>query len=175
MKHVPNILTMARLAASPYIFWLMWTRQYGAVLVWFAVMGLTDGLDGYVARRFHAASKLGGYLDPIADKVLLSGAFLVLWIGGTIPGWLAGLVLGRDLLILLFGVGLSVFSKTKRDFSPSQAGKLSTLLQILFILAVVGQGAGYGNEALSATLAWAVVAVTAWSGLDYAKRAFSPA
>jgi len=172
MRHVPNILSAIRLIAAPYVFVLLWTNQWATALAWMAVIGATDGFDGYLARRFHATSKLGAMLDPVADKVLLSGSYLTLALNNTIPTWLAGLVLGRDALILLFAIGVLLFTKIRREFPPSQAGKLSTLFQILYILAVVGHRAGYLPESVL-LLGYAVLAVTGWSSVDYAIKGWA--
>src|SRR6202166_4182562 len=98
-------------------------REYGAVLIWFLLSGITDGLDGWIARRWNVQSRLGAMLDPIGDKLLLSGSFLVLALDGAMEKWLAVLVLGRDVVILLFAAGLLLFSKKKADFPPSWWGK----------------------------------------------------
>ena len=84
MKHLPNLLTAARLALAPYLFLLMFQHRYSTIIPLFIIIGITDVVDGFLARRFHASSRLGAYLDPIADKVLLSGTFLVLAITGAI-------------------------------------------------------------------------------------------
>lgn len=173
MRHVPNILSGARLIAAPYVFVLLWTHEWYAALVWMAIIGATDGFDGYIARRFNAASRLGAYLDPVADKVLLSGSFLTMGIDGTIPGWLAVLVLGRDAVILLFAMGVLLFTRTRREFPPSMAGKLSTLVQIVYILTVVGAMGGYISVNGPAAIGWAVLAATGWSSVDYAIRALA--
>jgi cardiolipin synthase len=176
MRHVPNILSATRLIAAPYVFLLLWTRDYKTALAWFAVIGATDGLDGYIARRFDAKSRLGAMLDPVADKVLLSGSYLTLALCDAIPQWLAWLVLGRDLAILLFALGALAFialtsKTTRREFPPTLAGKLSTALQILYVLLVTAAGAGYLSTSTAALAEWPVAIVTAWSGLDYARRA----
>jgi cardiolipin synthase len=164
-------LSAARLIAAPYVFLLLWTREWKAALVWMAVIGATDGIDGYIARRFQATSKLGALLDPVADKVLLGGSYLTLGLNGTSPPWLAGLVLGRDALILLFVVGVLLFTKIRREFPPSTAGKLSTLFQIVYVLAVVAANAGFMEPNWASVCGWVVVAVTGRSGVDYATRA----
>jgi cardiolipin synthase (CMP-forming) len=173
MRHVPNLLSTARLLAAPYVFVLLWTHQYPAALIWMFVIGLTDGFDGYIARRFNAASKLGAYLDPVADKVLLSGAFLTLGLTGTIPTWLVWLVLGRDVVILLFALTILAITRTRRDFPPTKAGKLSTAFQILYILTVTAAAAAWISPVFPGVLQWVVLAVTGWSSVDYALRAFS--
>lgn len=173
MRHVPNLLSAARLLAAPYVFLLLTSARYREALVWMFVIGATDGLDGYIARRFDAASKLGAYLDPVADKVLLSGGFLTLGLMGVIPAWLVWLVLGRDAVILLFAVGVLLFTEQRREFPPSRAGKLSTAFQILYILLVTASGAGLISAEFPQFGQWVVVAVTGWSSVDYARRAFS--
>ena len=173
MRHVPNLLSAARLLAAPYVFVLLATGQYRAALVWMFVIGATDGLDGYIARRFDAASKLGAYLDPVADKVLLSGSFLTLGLTGVTPAWLTWLVIGRDLLILLFAGVVLGFSKRRVDLSPSLAGKLSTVFQILYILLATASQATLIPAIIPDFGQWAVLAVTGWSSVDYARRGLS--
>ena len=135
------------------------------------VAGVTDALDGWLARRLGAASHLGAYLDPVADKVLLSGAFLTLAVDGAIEAWLAALVLGRDALILLFAAGAFLFTKSVRSFEPSIWGKGSTAAQILFILAVLLHFVGFAGSPVVTGLKWLTAALTAWSGIHYAVRA----
>ena len=173
MRHVPNLLSAARLLAAPYVFVLLASARYGEALVWMFVIGATDGFDGYIARRFHAESKVGAYLDPVADKVLLSGGFLTLGLAGVIPAWLMWLVLGRDALILLFAIVVVTFTSLPREFSPTWAGKLSTAFQIAYILLVTASGAGLISGEFPRWGQWLVLTVTGWSSVDYAHRAFS--
>ena len=173
MKHVPNLLSAARLVLAPLLFFLLWRRSYSAALVLFVAAGVSDGLDGLLARRFAAGSRLGEYLDPVADKILLSGTFLTLALDGAIERWIAVVVLGRDVLILLFAVGGLLFTASLRRFPPSQWGKASTLVQIAFVVAVVAHLAGFASAPLVLPLQWLTVALTAWSGVDYAWRGIS--
>jgi cardiolipin synthase len=171
IRHIPNTLSAARILAAPYVCWLLWQHDYGAALVWMAAIGATDWFDGFLARRFKAQSKVGAMLDPIADKVLLAGAFLTLALTGAIPAWLAWLVLGRDAVILAFAIIVLTFTKTRREFPPSLAGKMSTGGQILYVLAVTAAGAGYIPAAVHQYGQWAMTTVTAWSSVDYGLRA----
>jgi cardiolipin synthase (CMP-forming) len=169
MKHIPNLLTAARILATPYLFWLTWQRAYTPVIWLFIAIGLTDIADGFLARRFQAASRLGGYLDPIADKLLLSGMFLTLLLARLMEPWLAFIVLGRDVLILLAAAGFYLL-KRRRDFPPSVWGKASTFAQILFICFRIGELDGIAVHAAVIGLEWAVAALVAISTVDYARR-----
>ncbi len=169
MKHVPNLLSAARLLASPYILYLLWRGSFRAALLWFALAAATDFLDGFVARRYKAGSRLGALLDPVADKILLSGSFLVLGWKSIIPFSLTVFVLGRDLMILGFAL-IALARKTRREFPPSVWGKASTAAQIAYILFAVGHEAGFAPLALVTILGWITFGITVWSGIDYARR-----
>ena len=160
------MLSLARLALAPYVFVLLVRREYRTVLVLFAIAGLTDFLDGLAARKFGSASRLGAILDPVADKVLLSGTFLTLALTGAIEAWVAAVVMGRDVLILAAAVVLYL-AKSRRSFPPSIWGKISTLVQIAFVLVIVGQVGG----AIFIALKWATVVLAVVSGADYARTA----
>jgi cardiolipin synthase (CMP-forming) len=165
LKHLPNLLSLARLALAPYVFVLLARREYRTALVLFAIAGLTDFLDGLAARKFGSTSRLGAALDPIADKVLLSGTFLTLALNGSIETWVAAVVLGRDVLILA-AAGVLYLAKSRRNFPPSVWGKISTVVQIVFVLVIVGQVGGGTVTALK----WATVALAFLSGADYLRR-----
>lgn len=169
MKLIPNLLSAARLALAPYLFFLLWRHEYASALAVCFFAGLTDALDGFAARRFGAASRVGAYLDPIADKVLLSGAFVTLALSGAIARWLAALVVGRDLLILV-AVAAAFLLTSQRNFPPSIWGKASTAAQIAFIFFALAQLSGLGGMRLVEALKWVTAALTAWSGIHYALR-----
>jgi cardiolipin synthase (CMP-forming) len=151
---------------APFVFVLLIEREYRTVLVLFAIAGLTDFLDGLAARRFGSASRMGAALDPLADKVLLSGTFLTLALTGAIETWVAVVVLGRDVLILA-AAGVLYFTKSRRSFPPSTWGKISTVVQIVFVLVIVGQVGG----GVFIALKWATVALAVVSAADYARTA----
>jgi cardiolipin synthase len=165
LRVIPNLLSLARLLAAPYLFLLLWRGYFHAALIVMFLAGLTDAFDGFLARRLNVSSRIGEVLDPIADKVLLTGAFAGLWLAGAIPGWLTALVLGRDGLILA-AAGLALkFSKSPRRFPPSLWGKLSTIAQMGFVVIVT---AAIGP--LIPLAVWITAALTVWSFLDYAWR-----
>jgi cardiolipin synthase len=166
VKLIPNLLTASRLALAPWLFYLLWHRQYGLALVVIFIAGVTDGLDGVLARKLAASTKLGGYLDPLADKVLLSGAFLTLAIDGAIAKWLAVIVLGRDALILVFAAAAFLFTKV-RSFPPSFWGKASTTSQIIYIFVLLAHFTGLLGAIFVTLGEYSAAVLTVWSFLHY--------
>lgn len=108
----------------------IWERDLDTALILFFLSGMTDTIDGTLARRFHWTSKIGAFIDPIADKTLLVSVFLVLFWRDYIPFWLVAIVIGRDILILLAAAALKLSGKLG-EFPPSIFGKISTLVQLL--------------------------------------------
>lgn len=172
MQHVPNLLSLLRIALTPYLFLLMARHQFRALLPWFIAIALTDVIDGWIARRFQASSKLGAILDPLADKFLLSGTFLTLAWTAAIPAWLAVVVLGRDALILLAAAVLYL-TGSRRTFPPSVWGKLSTFVQVLFVCFQIGLLSGIQVAPVALALQWLTVFFAFASLLDYARRAIA--
>jgi len=165
MRALPNLLTLSRLLVAPYLFVLLWHGRFHAALVVMFLAGLTDAFDGYLARRMKVSTRVGEVLDPIADKVLLSGSFAALWLNGAIAGWLTAIVFGRDLLILA-GAGLALlFSKLPRRFPPSIWGKMSTIVQISLVVIVTG-----GIDPLLSLAKWMTAALAVISFIDYTWR-----
>ena len=144
-------------------------HEYRTIIPWFIVIGVTDVVDGFLARRFQASSRLGAYLDPIADKVLLSGTFLVLALTGAMETWLAVVVLGRDVLILA-AAGVLYLATGRRNFPPSPWGKLSTFVQILFLCFQIGYLSGIAVAPAVTALKWLTVVLVVVSLSDYARR-----
>jgi cardiolipin synthase len=171
MKHVPNVLTIARILATPYLFYLVWSHSYTAAIWTFIAIGLTDIADGFIARHYRASSRFGAYLDPVADKLLLSGMFVTLLVAGLMDPWLAILVLGRDVLILL-AAGLFYLKRQRRDFPPSVWGKASTFAQIVFLCFRIGELNKIPVHWVVSLLEWIVAALVAISTADYARRVF---
>jgi cardiolipin synthase len=169
-RKIPNLLSLLRLAAAPLLFFLLWRGYWGWALWTIALAALTDALDGFLARRFDAQSRGGEVLDPIADKALLSGGFLALAFNGRIEPWLAALVVGRDALILSFALVALLRASGKR-FPPSGWGKASTVFQALLVIALVLKLAAAMPGPVVTILKWGTAALTAWSGIDYARRA----
>jgi cardiolipin synthase len=128
--NIPNALCAVRLALTPFIVLRILAIDFEAALWLLAVAGITDALDGFLARRFNWTTRVGLVLDPIADKFLLGSTYLALGAVDALPWWLVALVFGRDLL-LLAGTALLMLMTDRRNFPPSIWGKLSTVLQIV--------------------------------------------
>jgi cardiolipin synthase (CMP-forming) len=132
----PNQLTLARMAFLPFIVIKILDHHYKGALILTLLAGLSDGLDGLLARRLHQQTVLGQYLDPIADKMLLSTVFLVLSVVDLIPWKFTVLVFSRDVCILLVS-GVLYTIAGLRDFRPSIFGKINTLAQVAAVLFVL--------------------------------------
>lgn len=135
-RATPNLLTMLRLFALPFLVIEILDAHWWLAFLLLWVAGISDGLDGLMARWLGQHTTLGQYLDPVADKALLSTLFLVLTHVGVIPRYVTVLVFSRDLGILLISALLYV-TAVLRDFRPSWLGKLNTLMQILGVLTVM--------------------------------------
>lgn len=135
-RWIPNALTFLRiLMIAPFARALL-VQDYRFALLIFAIASLTDGLDGFLARRFNWRSRFGAVADPLADKALLITAYLVLTYTSVLPIWLFALVLGRDILIVA-GALIYHYCIGRFDMEPSTLGKLNTLVQVLVVLGVI--------------------------------------
>ncbi len=169
LRAAPNLLTLGRICLAPFLVAAILERRYELGFILFAVAGLTDALDGAAARILKQRTVLGHYLDPVADKLLLSTLFLVLMYEGLIPATVTVLVFGRDVAILLVAAILYA-AVGKREFKPSILGKLNTLAQVSAVAAVLLSQmiqprwlVIFRTVALDATIVLTVV-----SGLHYA-------
>jgi len=165
----PNLLTMLRLFTLPFLVITILDRRWGLAFGLLWVAGVSDGLDGLVARLLKQRTVLGEYLDPIADKLLLSTLFVVLTHVGAIPLYVTVLVFSRDLGILLIATLLFV-TNTLRDFRPSLLGKTNTAVQILGVLTVMTCHvlAVPRLEELKGLLLWSIAVLAPVSAAEYA-------
>ena len=169
LRWVPNAFTIARLFASPLLAWLLLRYQFHLALLLVAVAGVTDWLDGFLARKLGVTSKVGVLLDPLADKTLLVTLFLALGIVRLVPIWMLCLAIGRDLVIVIGSLLLRIF-RNRRKFIPTIVGKVSTFFQIAFVLLVLIRAAIPSYIWLIWLEATALVItafLTTVSGLDY--------
>jgi cardiolipin synthase len=167
-----NQITIMRLLFAPLFGFLISDRHYSAALLVLLLAAASDAVDGTVARRFHQESPLGIALDPIADKVLLTTAYLMLALVGALPWWITIVVLSRDAGILITALLIILFSGY-RSFRPSTLGKASTAVQVLTVFAAVGLKANIPliSPGLLTGLIYATAALALASGLDYLMRA----
>ncbi|KAJ1983321.1 hypothetical protein H4R34_001344 [Dimargaris verticillata] len=179
---IPNVLTIARLAASPYIGYLIVQHQYEWALVSCVVVGLTDVLDGYIARRYNMASVAGSILDPAADKALMTALTVSLAMCGLLPVPLAALILGRDGGLVLAAVYYRYislpppktliryfdFSLPSAEVHPTFISKVNTACQLALMMATLASPlVGMADSAPLLALQYTVAATTVASGLSY--------
>jgi len=167
--NLPNVISLGRLLSVPILVWLILTRQMFPALVVFGVAGLSDALDGFLARAFKARTQLGAYLDPLADKALLMGVFLALGARGYIDLWVVILVISRDILIV-GGILLLFVMRKLTEMQPLMISKVNTTTQLLFILYILTHvNFGLGSEMISTYFGYVVAITTILSGGAYVK------
>jgi len=164
--NIPNILTVIRILIIPLFVICLLKDLFLYALVVFTIAGISDGLDGLLARYFDQRTALGAYLDPIADKLLLTSAFVSLAILKIIPGWLAVIVITRDVLIML---AIAVFSITDISFEirPRFASKCTTVSQIVTVIVMLLDPKIPGAAIIKESLYWLTAGLTTFSGLHY--------
>jgi cardiolipin synthase (CMP-forming) len=169
--NIPNSFTLLRLALVPFIIQAIVEGRHFAALALFAVAALTDLLDGAAARHFGSSTQAGAYLDPIADKCLLSGVFLALAVASILPWWVVAIIFGRDIYILL-AVAVIMLSTPVRRFPPTIWGKLATFVQIITAVAWMARDVLSNTilDAFPAAMLWPCVGFTIWSGVHYTWR-----
>ena len=171
LKSAPNLLTLMRLIFVPFVVVAIQQQKYAWALAIFVVAGITDGLDGLLARLLKQKTTLGQYLDPIADKLLLSTMFLMLSIAHIIRWPVTIMVFSRDIIILIICT-LLYATGTMKVFRPSWFGKANTAVQILSVpLALIYQIAPYDWARLGKRWSiYATMALTTISGVHYVLR-----
>jgi cardiolipin synthase len=166
LVNLANIITFGRLCAVPLAFWMMLDHRIAQAFYLFVVAGLSDALDGWLARRY-GGNAIGAMMDPVADKALLVTMYITLAAVNVLPDWLAILVVFRDVIIvggvvILFVMGNAVAIK------PLYISKLNTVLQILLVAVSLLQGGfGLGLPLLTGVLIWSVALTTLASGAAY--------
>jgi cardiolipin synthase len=176
LRTLPNLLTLSRILLVPVFLWMMLEQKPVEAFLIFLLAGLTDVLDGLAARLWHQKSRLGLWLDPAADKVLLTAAFVLLSLPGlskpnAIPLWVVIIVIGRDVLIAIAAL-LLMRLKGQKAFYPTLLGKVSTVCQVLTILVVLILNTLGRTSFILSWLYDATLAATILSGVQYAYKAF---
>jgi cardiolipin synthase (CMP-forming) len=165
--YLPNIITIGRIFTVPVMIWMIVTGNLGYAFALFVIAGASDALDGFLARRFHWQTELGAYLDPIADKVMLTSVYASLTFHGYMPIWLGILVVSRDLLIV-GAVILAWLLERGMEVRPLLIGKINTGLQILLAAAILAEhGFGLGWMRAIWPLLWVTGGLTALSAFFY--------
>jgi cardiolipin synthase (CMP-forming) len=165
---VPNQITLLRLGILPFFLILIAYEHYRYALLILVLAGCSDGIDGLLARKLNQKSAIGAYLDPIADKLLLSSSFILLAMEKQLAWWLTIMVLSRDIMMLTVAAVIILISGY-RQFPPSLLGKATTLFQIILVFVVVLQ-AGYPDLGLTNVvrfLMYLVAVITTVSGFHY--------
>lgn len=138
--NLPNTITVIRMLLVPVLVCLLLRGAFGGALWLFLAAGISDVLDGFIARRFNLGTRLGAILDPLADKLLVVSSVIVLARLGHLPWWLALAIVGRDLLIVSGAIAFD-FRSGRLEMAPSVPGKLNTFVQLALIFLVIGQAA----------------------------------
>jgi len=167
VTQIPNLLTLLRILMVPVVVVLLSSQHYAEALLVFVAAGITDGLDGWIAKTFDLQSDFGAMLDPIADKLLLVTTYTTLAVLGDIPFWLLVLVVFRD-FIIVGGYWLLVAMEKKLEVQPSLISKLNTFFQILLVVVVLVHQSGWLmlDQVINVTIV-VVVVTTVSSGMGY--------
>ncbi|PCI21663.1 MAG: CDP-alcohol phosphatidyltransferase [Piscirickettsiaceae bacterium] len=166
-KDIPNAISLLRIVSVIPIVYFLLNKQFTVSLILFIVAGLSDALDGYLAKKYHWVSRLGSFLDPLADKLLLVSCFLVCVLIELVPVWLFAIILIRD-VVVAFGALACHFMVEKFRGNPPFSSKLNTALQILFLVMIIAaQSLVNIPETWLTFVLYSVAATTAVSGFEY--------
>jgi cardiolipin synthase len=154
---IPNLITLGRILLVPILVWAIAAGEMRIAFLLFLVAGLSDLVDGFLAKRFNMATELGAYLDPLADKAMIVSIYVALGIAGAIPRWLVILVVSRDIMIVS-AVMLSWLVGKPVQLKPLTVSKLNTVAQILLALVVL---AALGFEFEAGAAVWGLTALVA--------------
>lgn len=164
---IPNIITLLRIALVPAVVVALLEQHFTQALFLFAVAGISDGLDGYLAKRYHWSSRLGSILDPLADKLLLVGTFVSLFWLELLPWWLMAAIVGRDVLIVCGALAYHLMIGAY-ELTPTFLSKANTFFQIILGLAIVlAADLLMLPDMVLVVLVYVVLVVTVLSGMDY--------
>ncbi len=144
IANIPNIITLARIMLVPIVVWAIASNQMEIAFAVFIVAGVSDAVDGFLAKRFNMTSDLGALLDPLADKALLVSIYIALGIWGAIPRWIVILVVSRDIMIVAAVIVSWLFGRPVQ-MKPLMVSKLNTAAQVAFAALVLGS-LGFGFE-----------------------------
>jgi cardiolipin synthase (CMP-forming) len=164
--NLPNLLTLTRVLMIPFFVIFIINKRFEWALVTFVIAGITDGIDGLLARITHQRTELGAYLDPIADKLLLFAAFITLAIVEIIPSWLVVIIITRDVIILV-GFLVMILTSYHPKINPSLLSKITTTFQIITIVLVLLAGYYPAFKQPSFVAIYGTAVITILSGSHY--------
>jgi cardiolipin synthase len=157
---IPNLITLGRILLVPVVVWAIASGNMELAFMLFLVAAISDGVDGFLAKRFGMKTELGAYLDPLADKVMIVSIYATLGITGVIPLWIVILVVSRDFLIV-GGILLAWLVGRPIAIRPHIVSKLNTAMQIIFaVLVLASNGFGFGTGPLLTLVMALVTALT---------------
>lgn len=166
-EQIPNIITVVRILSIAPICWLLWKESYALALTLLVLAGLSDALDGFLARRYGWFTRLGAMLDPVADKLFVVSVFIVFGLKGSLPWWLVTLVIGRDVVIVLGAIAYKLV-RGRLEMRPLLISKLNTGMQIFLLAMTLFHVAMYPlPDWFNQGLQWLVAATTILSGIAY--------
>jgi cardiolipin synthase len=163
---IPNLITLARILIVPIVVWAIASGEWELAFILFLLAGVSDAVDGFLAKRFGMTSELGAYLDPLADKTLIVAIYVSLGITGAIPRWIVILVVSRDLMIVA-AVILSWLMNRPVEMKPLTISKFNTVAQILFACVVLGSLAFKINAEPLVTAVMVAVAILTLLSIAY--------
>ena len=165
-KYIPNAITRARILCIPCLIWMLFHQQFERSLILIFFMGLSDALDGFLARCYGWKTTLGAYLDPIADKLMLLSTFIAFAALGWVPWWLAAVIIARD-VILLAGAFFYHLSTRQLKKEPLATSKINTCVQIILAVSLIYAQVGPLHTQILNALMTIVVCTTVASGTQY--------
>ena len=167
LKWLPNAISFLRIALVVPILLFVLDGSFGWALLLFFIAGFSDGVDGYLAKRFNWHTRLGGLLDPVADKLLVNGLFITLACVQLVPVWLASIVILRD-VVIIGGATAYNFLVRPLEGEPTKISKLNTVFELLFLLFVLSRAAFSWPDKITLTVLGSAILITVViSGVDY--------
>jgi cardiolipin synthase len=167
LRWLPNAISIMRIVlVAPIVMYIM-NERFGLALLLFFVAGFSDGVDGFLAKRYDWHTRIGALLDPIADKLLVGGTFISLVLAGLVPVWLAIMIILRDVVIVGGATAYNFFIRPVEG-EPTRISKLNTALQLLFLVFVLSRaGFGWPDQIAITVIGASVVVTVVISGIDY--------
>jgi cardiolipin synthase len=167
LRWLPNAISIMRIVlVAPIVMYIL-DGRFGMALLLFFIAGFSDGVDGFLAKRYDWHTRIGALLDPIADKLLVGGTFITLVLAGLVPVWLAVMIILRDVVIVGGATAYNFFIRPVEG-EPTRISKLNTALQLLFLVFVLSRaGFGWPDQIAITVIGASVVVTVVISGIDY--------